>query len=87
MIIMTRLTDWLESISLPEPATEMELSLEIGSERGQKLYLLPQQGRREKLSRLAKLLKVRFGYQPLKGAVVRDPDALLPERRFKFIDF
>ena len=41
-VIMARLTDWLESISLPEPATEMELSVEIGPEQGQKLYLLPQ---------------------------------------------
>jgi len=87
-VILTRLTDWLQSINLPDSVTEMELSLELGPERGQKLYLLPRQGRRrEKLSSLAKLLKVRFGYQPLKRVVVRDPDALLPERRFKFIDF
>ena len=85
--IMVRLRDWLEGINLPDSLTEMKLSLELGAERGKKLYLLPQQGRREKLSRLAKLLKMRFGYQPLKRAVVRDPDALLPERRFKFIDF
>jgi len=87
-VIVARLIEWLENISFPEAVSEMELSLELGREKAKKLYLLPQLGgRKEEVSKVAKLLRTGFGYQPLKRALVSDPDALLPERRFKYIDF
>jgi nucleotidyltransferase/DNA polymerase involved in DNA repair len=85
-VIMARLTAWVEEVSFPEPVSEIEVFLRFGQEQGKKLYLLPQQRGRE-VSKVAQLLKMRFGYQPLKKALITDPDALLPERRFKFADF
>ena len=86
--ITARLATLLEGISLPEPVSGMEVSLELGQEQGKELHLLPQEGRnRQKANKVARLLKMRFGHQPLKKALVTDPDALLPERRFRFTDY
>ena len=84
-VIMARLVAWLEEVNFSEPVSQMEVSLRLGREHGKKLRLLPQRGR--EVSKIAQLLKMRFGYQPLKKALVTDPDALLPERRFKLTDF
>ena len=83
---MARLVAWLEEVNFSEPVNQMEVSLKLGQEQGKNLHLLPQQRGRE-VRKVAQLLKMRFGYQPLKKALITDPDALLPERRFKFTDF
>jgi len=85
-VIMSRMMTWLGEV-LPEPISHMELSLELAWEEGKMLHLFPQRGgRREEMSRVTNLLRERFGYQPLKRVVMTDPDALLPERRFKLAD-
>lgn len=87
-VIMSRMMAWLGELSLPEPVRRLELSLDLGREQGKRLYLFPQRGgRREEVSQVANLLRARFGYQPLKRVVIADPEALLPERRFKLADF
>jgi len=87
-VIMARLVAWLEEVNFSEPVSGMEVSLELGQEQGKKLHLLPQEGsNRQKATKVARLLKMRFGHQPLKKALITDPDALLPERRFRFTDF
>jgi len=87
-VIMARLEAWLEEVNFSEPVSGMEVFLELGQEQGKKLRLLPQEGtNRQKANKVARLLKMRFGHQPLKKALVTDPDALLPERRFRFTDF
>jgi len=97
-VIMSRMMAWLGELSLPEPVSRMDLSLELGREQelvdssppkpiNHQLSTIRWGGGREEVSRVANLLQARFGYQPLKRVVITDPDALLPERRFKFADF
>lgn len=86
-VIMVRLVPWLKGVSLSEPVSELELSLNLEPERGRKVALWPERGGMKwELIRLAGELRRRLGYQPLKKVVVTDPQPLLPEERFRLID-
>ena len=45
-VIMSRMMAWLGELSLPEPVSRMDLSLDLAWEQGKKLHLFPQRGGR-----------------------------------------
>ena len=86
-VILNRLRTWLETVTFPAPVTRVELSLSLTKETGKSLHLWPEHQRMGKLPiGLANELRARFGYQPLKKIEVVDPNAILPERRFRVAD-
>lgn len=85
--ILRRLQTWLEGIQFPAPATQVELCLFLTREEGKRLYLWPEQKKAgQQLGKLASELKARFGCQPLKKVQAVQPNAILPERRFRLTD-
>lgn len=85
--IQHRLHSWLDEVTFPSPVVRLELELTLTGEAGTNLRLwsgamTPRQGTME----VARNLKERFGYQPLKQVRELDPDARLPERRFGLTD-
>lgn len=58
-----------------------------GLKGGQLSLFAPRQGRLEKLAGAVARLKSRFGGDHLRKAVITDPKALIPERRFTFVEY
>ncbi|MBI4286332.1 MAG: hypothetical protein HY670_10630 [Chloroflexi bacterium] len=85
-VIVRRLETWLESREFPAPVSGMTISLWLTKEPGKHPTLWPHERVRRELDRLTGELKLRFGYQPLKQIVIKDPTAFIPERRFALKD-
>jgi DNA polymerase-4 len=86
-VILNRLKVWLDNVDLPAPPTSIIISLVLVKEHG-KSPRLWDEGRRieTNLNRLAKDLRSRFGFQPVKRIQAADAGAILPERRFRLTD-
>ena len=86
-LILSRLQTWLETVRFPSPVVGLTLSLSLTGERGKRLSLWPDRRRAEDwLERLAREMKQRFGYQPIKRLQPVAPQPILPERRFILTD-
>ena len=84
---MLRLRSWLNQLDPNAGIGGVEISVEVTGDRGMQPHLWQTRRKEEPdLHSLAKALEQRFGRQPLKKAAPLDPDALLPENRFKLID-
>ena len=85
--ILSRLRTWLEGARFPAPAMQVKLSLCLTRDQGRRLSLWSNQMQvSQELSRVAKELRLRFGYQPIKKVQVIRPEPILPERRFRLTE-
>ena len=79
----------LETVSLPEGVSEIQLALaRLGRESGRQSPLSTgTRGRQQDaLQRLERDLEHKFGHSPLKRVVELDPDSRIPERRVALVD-
>jgi len=85
--IQHRLHTWLEGGALSSPVVRLELALTLTREKGTDLSLWSGAAApRQSIVEVARNLRERLGYQPLKRLREVDPDARLPERRFGLTD-
>ncbi len=84
--IMKRIEAWLQEIKVPAPVNGVEISLRFIGEEGRRLPLWRDFKEERGPGKVARELKARFGYQPLKRVQVVDQGAILPERRTRLIE-
>ena len=84
--ILLRLKSWLVQVDLTDEVDGAEISFDITGDKGSQPDLWESKKRAADIQGMAQTLEQRFGHQPLKKAVPLDPDALLPENRFRLID-
>ena len=85
--ILDRVRVWLENEEFPNVVTELELSILLTAEEGERLRLWREQaGPKPELVKLARNLTGKLGFQPFKRFKTADTKAIFPERRFKLVD-